>query len=111
MTKLADMKMTKSEKKDSGPMSVGKYEGPDYPYGLTLRLDNASLEKLGIETLPKVGATMQINAMGVVTSVSSHESKNRDERTVEIQIQKLAVEDDDDDSEDSPLERIVRKRA
>jgi hypothetical protein len=87
--KMADMKMTKSEKKDTIP-SVA--DTPNYPYGLCLRLDNASLEKLGITTLPKVGAKVMVTGMGVITSVSSHESKSNDSRNVEIQLQELAVD-------------------
>lgn len=104
--KLVDLKMSKADKKESSPMVAGKYEGPDYPYGTCLRLDNASLEKLGMDELPKVGAVMHVSGLGRVTAVSSHESKNRDERTVEIQIEQLGVEDEDDES----LGSIVRKR-
>lgn len=106
--KLVDLKLSKADKKASEPTAIvgGKYEGPDYPYGLTLRLDNASLDKLGIDELPKVGAAMKVMAMAVVTSVSSHESRNREDRTVELQVQQLAMEDEDDDS----LESIVKRR-
>ena len=101
MTKLADMKMSKAQKKASIPTCVSADNGPNYPYGLQLRLDNASLEKLGIKSLPKVGAEMQITTVGVVMSVSAHESKNHDDRTVEIQIQRLAVEGDGPKMEDT----------
>ena len=89
--KMANMKMAKADTKDM-PCVAGSSDAPSYPYGLCLRLDNASLAKLGIGALPKVGAKMRISAMGVITSVSQHESKNRDDRNVEIQIQELAVE-------------------
>lgn len=88
--KLADLKMTKTEKKDTMPCSVDNQ--PNYPYGLTLRLDSASLDKLGISKLPKVGAKVMVHAMGVITSVSQHESKNNDSRNVEIQLQEMGVE-------------------
>lgn len=103
--KLTDMKRTPKEKKTS--MEPKAMEMPDYGYGLCLRLDNEALEKLGIKALPKVGAEMSISAMGVVTSVSSHESQNRDDRNVEIQIQKLGLDAEDDEA----LDNIVgRKR-
>jgi hypothetical protein len=88
--KMADLKMTKAEKKDTAPCAVDNQ--PDYPYGLCIRLDSASLEKLGLKSLPKVGAKMAIQGVGVVTSVSAHESKNHDSRNVEIQLQELGVE-------------------
>lgn len=106
--KMTDMKMTKAEKKESSPVPSSEYNGPDFPYGLRLNLDNASLEKLGLDKLPKVGAKMMVHAMGVVVEVSQHESKNHESRRVEIQLQRLAVEDEDESDE---LEAIVKRRA
>jgi chromosome condensin MukBEF ATPase and DNA-binding subunit MukB len=91
MKSLADMKMTKSEKKDTMP-TTAEANSPSYPYGLRLSLDSAALEKLGITSLPKVGAKLMVHGMGVVTSVSQHESKNNDSRNVEIQLQEMGVE-------------------
>lgn len=104
---MTEMKMTKAEKKETSPMVASAYDGPDYPYGLKLCLDNASLEKLGLDTLPKVGAKMMVHAMGVVVEVSQHESANHESRRVEIQIQRLGVEDEDESDE---LSAIVKRR-
>lgn len=89
--KLQDMKLTKSQQKETMPQAVAA-DAPSYPYGLTLRLDSASLDKLDISKLPKVGAKVTVQAIGVVTSVSQHESKNNDSRNVEIQLQEMGVE-------------------
>ena len=89
--KMASMKMSKEQKKDSIPQAVGM-DSPEYPYGLTLRLDNGSLDKLGVSKLPKVGAKVMVHAIGVIASVSQHESKNNDSRNVEIQLQEMGVE-------------------
>lgn len=89
--KMADMKMSKAQKKDMMP-TTAESESPSYPYGLTLRLDSASLDKLGMSKLPKVGAKVMVHAMGVVTSVSQHENKNNDSRNVEIQLQEMGME-------------------
>lgn len=88
--KMVDMKLSKTEKKDTMPCSVDN--APNYPYGCRLSLDSAALEKLGITSLPKVGAKLMIEALGVVTSVSQHESKDNDSRHVEIQLQEMSVE-------------------
>lgn len=88
--KMANLKMSKPEKKESMPCSVDSQ--PNYPYGLTLRLDSASLDKLGMDKLPKVGTKVMVQAVGVVTSVSQHESKSNDSRNVEIQLQEMGVE-------------------
>lgn len=90
--KLSDMKLSKAQKKDTMPMAVSADSGPDYPYGLRVSLDSAALNKLGISKLPKVGAKMSLQAVGVITSVSQHESKNHDSRSVEIQLQEIGVE-------------------
>lgn len=92
MKSLVDMKMSKAQKKDMMPTAVGADSGPDYPYGIRLQLDSGSLDKLGMSKLPKVGAKVMVHAMGVVTSVSQHESKNNDSRNVEIQLQEMGVE-------------------
>jgi hypothetical protein len=89
--KMADLKMTKAEKKETMPSAVAA-DSPQYPYGLTLRLDSSSLDKLGISKLPKVGAKVMVHAIGVITSVSQHESKNNDSRNVEIQLQEMGVD-------------------
>lgn len=88
--KMADMKLSKSEKKDSMPCVAENQ--PDYPYGTRLHLDSASLDKLGMDKLPKVGTKVMVSAIGVVTSVSQHESKNNDSRNVDIQLQEMGVE-------------------
>lgn len=106
--KLTDMKMTKAEKKENSPMVASEYSGPDFPYGLKLCLDSSSLEKLGFDALPKVGAKMSVSAVGVVVEVGQHESKNHESRRVEIQIQRLGIEDEDESDE---LESIVKRRA
>lgn len=89
--KMSDMKMSKAQKKDMAP-TAAEADAPSYPYGLSIRLDSASLDKLGITKLPKVGAKVMVNAIGVITSVSQHESKNNDSRNVEIQLQEMGVE-------------------
>ena len=91
---LTDMKLTKAEKKKDGPSpcSPGKYEGPDYPYGLCLNLDATALGKLGLD-MPKVGETMKIEAFGVVKACRmSQREGGSDDSNVEIQIERLAVE-------------------
>jgi len=87
---MADMQLSKTEKKDSMPCVAESQ--PDYPYGTRLHLDSASLDKLGMSKLPKVGAKVMVSAIGVVTSVSQHESKSNDSRNVEIQLQEMGVE-------------------
>lgn len=88
--KMHSMKMSKKEKKDNMPTAVS--DGPDYPYGLRLSLNDDCLKKLGLKSLPKVGAKMTVHAIGEVVAVSQHESENHDDRHVEIQIHELGVD-------------------
>jgi hypothetical protein len=92
--KLRDMKLSKAQKKETMPMAVSA-DSPEYPYGLRITLDSAALDKLGMSKMPKVGAKMSLEAVGVITSVSQHESKDHDSRSVEIQLQELGVENDE----------------
>lgn len=95
MTDLIDMKRKKETKKEKETKNLASpcMDSPEYPYGLSISLDNEGLEKLGMTTLPKVGAKLTIEALGVVTSVSSNESQQGEpNRRVEIQLQKLGVE-------------------
>ena len=73
---LVNMKMSAEESKE---YSGAEMESPEYPYGLTIDLDDDSLAKLGITSLPKVGSEMMITAKCVVKGVSSNQYQGSDE--------------------------------
>jgi len=86
---IMDMKLSKKDQKQYEPAEV---EAPKYPYGLTLHLNNETLEKLGIKTLPKVGQEVVLQGVGNVTSVSENERSGQEKyRDVSIQITGLGV--------------------
>jgi hypothetical protein len=87
--RMADMKMSKKDRKENMPVARD-VEEPPYPDGLKLRLDDDALKKLGI-TMPAMGDQFKIVGHGTVTSVSSHEGEGHKHRSVEIQIKKLAL--------------------
>jgi hypothetical protein len=100
--KLINMARSPAEvKKDMAdmPMSVGesKYEGPKYPYGLCISLDEDGLKKLGLDgDLPGVGDIIQFNAIAKVTNVSENESEGTDGATtkhcrIELQITDMGI--------------------
>lgn len=75
---LVNMKMSAEESKE---YSGAEMESPEYPYGLTIDLDDDSLAKLGITSLPKVGSEMMITAKCVVKGVSSNQYQGSDEES------------------------------
>lgn len=84
---LKDMKLTKAESKaeDCCVPSDGD-DGPKYPWGLRVDLDNTSLTKLGLGLMP-VGTTMMLTAQVRVTSNSSNEREGSDpEQSMGLQI-------------------------
>lgn len=91
---LKDMKVTKAEakaekEKYASPISCGQ-DGDRYPYGLEVRLDNDSLKKLGITTLPKVGSKMTLTALVVVESASENQRREGgSRRDMTLQITKM----------------------
>jgi hypothetical protein len=92
MAKLIDMKITKAERKANEPKPCSDGDGPIYPWGLRLDLNNDTLKKLGMKDLPKVGADMIVTARACVVGVRSSERENHEDRSVELQIEKLSVE-------------------
>jgi hypothetical protein len=75
---LVNMKMSSEERGEYGTDAAIKASEPSYPYGLSIDLDDGSMEKLGITALPKVGAEMMITAKCVVKSVSSNQYEGSD---------------------------------
>lgn len=99
--KLINMARSAAEVKNDAPMptAVGesKYEGPKYPYGLCISLEDESLKKLGLDgDEPSVGDIIQFNAIAKVTNVSENESEGTDGTTnkhcrVELQITDMGI--------------------
>lgn len=63
----------------------------DYPYGLCIHLDRDELDKLGIKSLPAVGATMTMAGMVKVTRVSQSATGDDEYTSVDLQITDLGV--------------------
>lgn len=63
---------------------------PEYPYGLSINLDNETLDKLGIGDLPEVGGEFTMKAIVRVKSVTDaqHEGEGRS-RHVSMQIEQM----------------------
>lgn len=87
-SKLADMELDDDESLDA-IMPIHMPERPKYPFGLKICLCEGELKKLGLD-LPGVGDVIDLRAFAEVTSVSDGAGGRR----VELQIQKIAVENE-----------------
>lgn len=89
--KLKNMKIDKEAKKKM--MEPIPSDVPEYPWGLRLELNNESLEKLGLEKLPKVGTSVKLYAKVDVVSVSAYEqAKGEKNKNLSLQITDLCLE-------------------
>lgn len=113
MGTMKSMKFTKGEAKKANSPAVlgGSYQGPEYPWGLTINLDAAALKKLGIDELPDAGDECQIMARGKVTMVSQSAGEKYEDRRVEIQITHLDLVAKDTDDESWAKVKKDRKEA
>src|SRR4051812_47370855 len=91
MKTLIDMKNTKAEaKKEADP---GAFDPPAYPWGLSVNLDDVSLEKLGLKSLPEIGAEMMLTARVEVSSRSEYDSsRGGKSRSLCLQITDMALD-------------------
>ena len=90
---MISMKLTAAESKAETLLGDSDDDGgPKYPYGLSLCLDDETLAKLGITTLPEVGAVMQLVARVEVCSVSQYENQKDSDKSVNLQITDMALD-------------------
>lgn len=88
-TSFVDMEMDDEDQLDA-LMPLPMPDKPRYPFGLKICLTNAELKKMKIEGDCDVGDTIDLRAFAEVTGVF----KDGDNCRVELQIQKLALEDE-----------------
>lgn len=101
---MTDMRRTPEEKADKlSDMLPTPLSLPDYPSGLSICLNEETLEKLDLDQKDyDVGDMVHIQGMGLVTSKSMN--TNADGSTncrIEIQITHLASENEDEENEEA----------
>lgn len=91
---LVSMKKSAEEMRDdkSDACCAPSGDQPAYPYGLRIDLNDESLAKLGITTLPAVGTTMKLLAVVEVSSASQYESEQGKDRNICLQITEMALD-------------------
>ena len=97
-SKLIDLELDDEDKLDA-VMPIVMPSKPDYPYGLRITLTHKELEKLGLE-LPDVGDVIDLRAFATVTNVWCSSGDGGDCCRVELQIEKIAVENEMTEDED-----------
>ena len=77
---------------------------PQFPWGLRISLTQHEIDKLGLDTEEvEVGCYLHLKAFACVTNVSSESMKDsrtgdvRNVMRVELQIEKIAIEDEDEE--------------
>lgn len=89
--KLVDMKMPKRDPEKEVAPSIAT-DAPQYPWGLSLHLDDDCLKKLGIEKLPDAGDELQLQAVVKVESVEQSDmAGGKKRRSMRLQITKCAL--------------------
>lgn len=91
-TKLVDMENDDEDQIDLAVPAIA--ERPKYPWGLRICLTHRELEKLGLDADCEVGDVIDLRAFAVVTSCSLNETEGGRDCRVELQIQKLAFENE-----------------
>lgn len=92
---LIDMKLSPDEAKEMDScIGASADGGPKYPWGLSVSLDDETLEKLGITSLPTVGQKMRLMAIVEVCSTSQHANQEGTDKCVSLQITQMALEGD-----------------
>lgn len=99
-TKMVDMELDDESVLDMA-MPIAMPSGsskPRYPYTLMITLTDVELTKLGLAHNPARGDMIDLRAFAVVTDVTTRDSEFGGKSCrVELQIQKLAVENEADE--------------
>ena len=93
-SKMTDLALTDSEKMGSDVPCV-QMDRPRYPYGLSLSFDQGVLDKLQLDIKDaNVGDVIDLRAFATITSISQHDNADGAQGRVELQIEKIALENE-----------------
>lgn len=88
---MISMKLTTAEAK--AETFLGEQdELPEYPYGLTICIDDDLLAKLGITDLPPVGTKFRIEALAEVCSTSQYANQSGADQSMSLQITDMELD-------------------
>ena len=100
---LVDLALTDTEKSEQAGMvapGILGGRGPQYPYGTRITLCEKELEKLKLDIAnASVGDMVDMRCFGTITSLSTSDGPDGPCCRVEIQIEKISVEQERDEVE------------
>ncbi|MDR5772086.1 MULTISPECIES: capsid staple protein [unclassified Caballeronia] len=91
---MISMKLTPAEAK-AETMLAAPSDAPEYPYGLTICLDDDVLAKLGITDLSPVGAVFMLTARVEVCSTSQYQNQDGTDKSMSLQITDMDLDTGD----------------
>jgi len=98
-SKMVDMELTDEEKLDMMMPCISTMSNqPDYPYGLKICLTEKEIGKLRLSADCEVGEVIDMRAFAEVTSVSVEKRDGKETCRIELQIQRLALENESTES-------------
>lgn len=98
MAELIDVKRTKAEKKATEERwkADSAEEMDDYPYGLSIHIDDETMAKLGLADSDfDTGEPVMVMAEGVITNDQINSVNGKTRRSMSIQLRKIAVSQTD----------------
>jgi hypothetical protein len=112
ISSMIDMALTpKEEENENGSVGIlPPTQRPRYPYGLSISLTDAELDKLSMSKDVGVGDMMHIHAMGKVTSVSVNDTEGGQTCRVEMQITHMMGEDEDEENQEADSVPVAKRR-
>lgn len=109
---MVDMRRTDAEKSADRSGMCSPCSPSDYPWGLSISLDDESLKKIkaDFDTI-EIGETYHFFVMAKVTAKSRNESDGGEpHERVELQITHMAAESEDAENESEPLSKKLYKK-
>jgi hypothetical protein len=92
MSSLINMQNTPAEAKEQVGLTPAA-DAPKYPWGLEICLNDDSLDKLNVKTLPAVGTEVTIVAKACVSSTSERSTEgNGSSASMSLQITDLQID-------------------
>lgn len=96
MSSLINMETSPAEAKEYTQPTIA--DAPKYPWGLCITLNDDSLDKLGVKTLPPVDTEVTIVAKAVVSRISENQTQGGDNcASMDLQITDLQLDLPDTD--------------